>query len=286
MRPITKFSSQNIANVVSILSCQCGGAFSLGKKTLKCNNCSSEVEISRQDRSIIFEEIYKPTNASVQVFKPSTKELRADNWRIQNYKITENWIKHLPNNYQTIVDLGSGPLTNSYLLKDRNPIYVDCARFEGVDIVCNFSKKLPFKSNSIDAILCSNVLEHLPEPQIFLDEISRVIKNNGSILILVPFIIKLHQEPYDFYRYTSHALKYLVGNAGLNIKDIKAVGGFSNIFGNLFQIAIKETSNPLKLLGLKFQYLIWKVLRKLYKDDSSNQLFPQGYALILSKSLD
>ena len=149
--------------------------------------------------------------------------------------------------------------------------------------MCNFSKKLPFKSNSIDAILCSNVLEHLPEPQIFFDEIYRVSKVNSSILILVPFIIKLHQEPYDFFRYSSHGLKYLSKKAGLEIIEIKEVGGFSNIFGNLLQVAIKETNNPVKLLGLKLQFLIWRVFRKFYKDDNSNPLLPQGYALILSK---
>ena len=134
MNPMTKLLLKNIANLVSILSCQCGGGFSSVKEGLKCDNCSSVVEMSRQDGSLIFEEIYKPTNASVQVFKPSSKDLKADNWRIQNYKITENWILHLPNNYQ-IVDLGSGPLTNSHLLKDSSPIYVDCAKFKGVD--CN-----------------------------------------------------------------------------------------------------------------------------------------------------
>ena len=280
------FLGHNIDKIIPILSCYCGGALSLKNEGLECNNCNLKPEISRKDGSVIFDEIYKPENISVQVFKPSLKELKADNWRIQNYKITESWINSLSHDCQIICDLGSGPLTNSHLLKDRNPIYVDCAKFEGVNVVCNFSKKLPFKNNSIDAILCSNVLEHLPEPQMFLDEMSRVIKNDGTILILVPFVIKLHQEPFDFYRYTSHALKYLVERSGLDIEELKEVGGFSNIFGNLFQIAIKEANSPLRLFSLKLQYLIWRISRKLLKDDASNSLLPQGYALVLRKKLN
>jgi len=72
--------------------------------------------------------------------------------------------------------------------------------------------KLPFKSQSFDTIVSFQVLEHVPEPNEFIKEISRVIKETGYLIITAPQSYQLHEEPYDYYRYTKYGLKYLVEN--------------------------------------------------------------------------
>lgn len=169
-------------------------------------------------------------------------------------------------------------------MKERSAIYLDGADYDGVNLVCDFSESLPMKQNSIDGILCSNVIEHLPEPQVCFNEMHRVMKSSGEALILVPFIIKLHQEPYDFHRYTKYALKFYANKAGFSIVEVKEVGGISNILGTILNCAVKESSNPIYKLGLHLQYFIWRVLRKLFDDDSPSIILPQGYALYLKKN--
>ena len=160
---------------------------------------------------------------------------------------------------------------------------MDGARFEGVNLVCDFAKKIPLKDNTVDAVLCSNVFEHLSDPQNCFDEIYRILKPEGECLILVPFFIKLHQEPFDFHRYTKHALRLYAERSGFSDTRILSVGGFSNILGTVLKTAIKNTSSRTKRIFLLVQLLIWKVSRRIYDDDEPNEIYPQGYAVYLRK---
>src|SRR5882757_784407 len=56
---------------------------------------------------------------------------------------------------------------------------------------------LPFKSGSFDKIICSQVLEHVDDPQTVLGELGRVLRPGGRMYLSVPFLWHLHQEPFD-----------------------------------------------------------------------------------------
>ena len=280
MKKVICKEDKKLNSFYSILSCECYGDFTIFNNGLKCVDCEKIIQKSNQDEPLVFEEVYTaPRKANKGI---PLKEIKCGNWRSLNYNITQSWVDHLPN-IDFLIDLGSGPLTNFELLKEKNTIFIDGAKYDGIDIVCNFSNQLPFKANSVDAILCSNVFEHLSEPQKTFDEISRVLKTDGSVLILVPFLIKIHQEPFDFYRYTKHALKHLAQNSGLETIEIKEVGGFTNILESIFQIAIRETNHSIKRWFFKIQYKILRILRKLYGDDPPDSSLPQGYAMFLTK---
>ena len=68
--------------------------------------------------------------------------------------------------------------------------------------------------------------------------------------------------------------------------QIEEVGGISNILGTIYSVAFKEQLSWAALLGLRFQYLIWRVMRRFIGDEGPSQVLPQGYALYLSKSLN
>jgi SAM-dependent methyltransferase len=74
---------------------------------------------------------------------------------------------------------------------------------------------LPYKSNSVDAIICLAVLEHVKNPWKAVEEMYRVLKPKGCCLIYVPFIYVYHAEPgyyEDYWRFTEDAVKYLGRN--------------------------------------------------------------------------
>ena len=88
----------------------------------------------------------------------------------------------------------------------------------------------PFKQESFDTILTSQVLEHVFNPDKFLNNINRVLVNGGVLIISVPFMGDEHEKPYDYGRYTSFGLKHLLEKHGFEvIEQYKTTVGFGAI---------------------------------------------------------
>jgi len=96
-----------------------------------------------------------------------------------------------------------------------------------LDTVENRKKKLadcfydghrfPFKAETFDSAMASQVLEHVFNPNEFLCEIYRVLKPGGSLLITVPFTWDEHEQPVDYARYSSFGLRSLLENNGFDV---------------------------------------------------------------------
>lgn len=136
-----------------------------------------------------------------------------------NRKIVQD---HLPLVKGTVYDLGCGTKPYEELLLEKADTYIgvdwsntlhDIAQ---ADIVADLNKKLPLQNNTADTVVSFQVMEHLSEPRVFLREAFRILKPYGNIILTVPFQWHLHEEPYDYYRYTMHGLRYLFEKAGFN----------------------------------------------------------------------
>jgi SAM-dependent methyltransferase len=79
--------------------------------------------------------------------------------------------------------------------------------------------KFPFPAKEFDAVLCSQVLEHVFNPGEFLGEVHRVLRDGGKLLLTVPFVWDEHEQPYDFARYSSFGLRYLLEKHGFEILE-------------------------------------------------------------------
>jgi SAM-dependent methyltransferase len=66
---------------------------------------------------------------------------------------------------------------------------------------------IPFPDCSIDFIICTEVLEHVKNPKLLVDETYRVLKPGGSGIFTVPWSARVHYFPFDYYRFTSFVLK-------------------------------------------------------------------------------
>lgn len=86
--------------------------------------------------------------------------------------------------------------------------------------------RIPVKDNSIDTVLCFEVLDDIPEPGDLFAEIRRVLKKGGILFLSVPQMWNIHNAPYDFYRYTRHGLAYQAEKHGFNVMQIVGIGGF------------------------------------------------------------
>ena len=92
---------------------------------------------------------------------------------------------------------------------------------------------LPVPDASFDAVLCTQVLEHVPDPAAVLAELHRVLAPGGSLWLTVPFVGQLHEEPFDYFRYTGHGLRTLVGSAGFTGVAVEPIGGYFSSLGLL-----------------------------------------------------
>ena len=80
--------------------------------------------------------------------------------------------------------------------------------------------RLPFLDGSLDTVLCTEVLEHVPQPGRLVDEMARVVRPGGRVLLTVPFIQPLHELPSDYFRFTPSSLRGFAAAAGLEVESI------------------------------------------------------------------
>src|SRR5215471_5655181 len=114
--------------------------------------------------------------------------------------------------------------------------FVRCRQYYGVEWslakrppVVGDVMRIPFGDGAFDSALCTEVLEHVPEPGSCLDEIRRVVKPGGIVFFTVPMTMYTHSEPYDFYRYTEYGLRYLLEKHGFEIVQLRRLGGIVSV---------------------------------------------------------
>jgi SAM-dependent methyltransferase len=105
-----------------------------------------------------------------------------------------------------IVNIGSGPFN-----LESEFINVDINKYKNVKVLAD-AQFLPFKNESLDAIVNIVVLEHISEPEKAMEEMYRVLKKGGYIYTDVPFLEGYHASPYDYKRWTASGIQKLHEN--------------------------------------------------------------------------
>jgi SAM-dependent methyltransferase len=104
-------------------------------------------------------------------------------------------------------------------------------RYTSLDYVCDVLA-IPVNDASVDCVLCTEVLEHLPEPIRLLGEIHRMLRPGGRLIVTAPLGSRLHQQPYHFYGgYTPHWYKHFLESAGFEVETLERNRGFFSHFG-------------------------------------------------------
>lgn len=85
---------------------------------------------------------------------------------------------------------------------------------DDADIRCDFEKPLPMKDATYDNAILINVLEHIYEYRQLLKETARILKRDGTILVIVPYLFPYHPSPRDFHRFSGEALERALTDAG------------------------------------------------------------------------
>ncbi|KXU29326.1 hypothetical protein AXW74_23670 [Sphingobium sp. AM] len=160
------------------------------------------------------------------------------------------------------------------------------------EVVAFDGLSIPFGDATFDTVLCTEVLEHSPEPKALLAEIERVLKPGGMLIATVPFSARVHYAPYDFHRFSKYALDRML-RSFIHV-HIEERGNDIAVIANKLIVVALRLAKPsrhsiwqwpllLPLLPLALIFLLLAHLTIAFnfgsKDDSL------GYALIATKPL-
>ncbi|MGA9790078.1 MAG: class I SAM-dependent methyltransferase [Terriglobales bacterium] len=165
----------------------------------KSDDCKSDVRKSKSE----------PKLRGMDLVRPSLRDATYLDCRRRAELIAEQATK-LPQ-VKNLLDVGgrgkpyacffSGRVANHYVL-DVEPAY-------SVDVVGD-ARKMPFCNASMDVVLITQVLEHIPDPIAVIGEIRRVLKPGGTLLLSVPSIFPQHGSPGDYWRYMPQGLQWIL----------------------------------------------------------------------------
>ena len=156
-----------------------------------------------------------------------------------------------------------------------------------LDYVCDITQ-IPVQDGAFDAVICTEVLEHVPEPIPTLAELARVLRPGGALYLTAPLASGLHQEPYHYYGgYTPHFYKRFLPSFGLDPVEIVP-------FGGLFQHVAQELVRAASVLDsdkgrLHAAYLTRTIVKRMAErfaaldSDIPINEFTVGYAVAAIK---
>ena len=135
---------------------------------------------------------------------------------------------------QVVLDAGAGraqyrKLFSHAQYETADFMAVAGKKYRRPDYVCDLVA-IPVPDARFDHVVCTQVLEHLPEPQRVVAELARVLKPGGTLWLSAPLFYAEHERPYDFFRYTRYGLERLLADAGFEVREIAWLEGY---FGTL-----------------------------------------------------
>lgn len=144
--------------------------------------------------------------------------------------LTDAFREHLTAD-MSVYDVGCGAKPFATFMNGRVKEYIGVDVEDGfydtshIDLIGD-AYSVPVPAESADAVISSQVLEHLERPLDALAEAQRILKPNGLLFLSAPFIYPLHAAPRDFQRYTSFYWKHHLARGGFRIEDLRSIGGF------------------------------------------------------------
>lgn len=219
----------------------------------KRNDNTSKNDL-RDDVPLLYSHI--PVRLSYEEISPLFNRL---DYSLRRYYVDEFFernLRMLPKS-ATVLDIGGKKAKKRGQFDiEKCPVNVKYANIDPItnpDYLCDGSN-IPVDSNSFDAVICSEVLEHVREPMLILKEAFRVLKPDGIMFICVPFLFRIHPDPDDFGRYTDQCWSIMLKKVGFTNIMIEKQGAYLSVFVEMLRGGVYELQKERKL---KFKILRW-----------------------------
>lgn len=214
----------------------------------------------------------------------------------------EQTLKKIPAGF-TILDAGAGECQFRKFCGHLNYVSQDFAQYTGegnvglqtgswdntkLDIVSDITS-IPRPDASFDAIMCTEVLEHVPDPVAALKELNRLLRPGGYLLVTAPFASLTHFAPYHFASGLSRFFyEHHLGQMGYHIEDLTLNGNYFEYIAQELRrvntVAQKYSGTKLSFFERVYRYMFLRTLDKLSKkDQGSKELLVYGVQVFAKK---
>lgn len=172
------------------------------------------------------------------------------------------------------VGAGSSPYRRlfghcNYRTQDFSQLRPDQLRHGGygaIDYVCD-ATAIPVEAGSFDVVLCTEMLEHVPEPEAVIRELSRVLRPGGKLLLTAPLGSGIHQEPHHYFGgFTPFWYRRFLAAAGFEDIEVESNAGFFSFYGQeslRFLRMTRPFGGVLPAVGSLFFLPFWLLLLPL-----------------------
>jgi len=205
-----------------------------------------------------------------------------------NYLLNKLYDNLPKSNTIKIIDVGCAEKRFEKIIKNRlidkainiDYIGLDFSDKPEVDIKIDVCKQpLPFADNSVDIVICNQVLEHLIDPFFALKEMIRVLKNEGLVLIATPFLFPVHDKKNDYFRYTHNFYREYFKDHTILAETISNASLSFPLYVIYYYIGTCIHLNG-KILRF-LQYPLDKIALKLFPNKLINYVFYQGLGYLV-----
>lgn len=214
-----------------------------------------------------------------------------------------NTLKKIPAGSR-ILDAGAGERQYKKMCAHLNYVSQDFAQYDGkgnsqglqtetwdqskLDIVSDITK-IPEPDAAFDAIMCIEVLEHLPEPIKAIEEFHRLLKPGGYLILTAPFCSLTHFAPYHFYTgYNRYFYDKVLAEKGFNVTEMVENGNFFEYLAQEIRripyITEKYTDKKLNVIErLEIRFMLKTLGTLSGKDKGSGELLNFGIHVLATK---
>jgi len=168
-------------------------------------------------------------------------------------------------------------------------VYLNISLAVAPDILAD-GAHIPLAAEAIDTVFCNATLEHVNNPLQVMQELSRVLRPAGVLLLGVPFLYRIHSAPNDFWRFTEYQVRRMADETDLEIESMERVGLLFTVLCDMTKQAISEIHfTPLRwliwLLFLPFATFLVSLERAgLGRDSNVLTTYTTGYLILATKA--
>lgn len=151
---------------------------------------------------------------------------------------------------------------------------------------------IPVPDNSFDAILCSEVFEHIKDPKMAIKEFSRILKRNGVLILTAPFCSLTHMAPYHYSTgFNIYWYRSILREFGFQITEETINGDYFSYLAQgirrIADIVTKHTNYQISENDIVLLDNMLDLLEKMqHSDNNSSEILCYGYGIVAKKHID